>query len=356
MALEVSFKKKLGSFQLDVSFASGTERVGLLGASGCGKSMTLKCIAGIETPDSGRIVINGRTVFDSKRNINVPPQQRRTGFLFQNYALFPHMTVERNIMLVLHRLQRSERERKTAEILERFGLTDCARLRPRQLSGGQQQRAALARMMVLEPEIIMLDEPFSALDFFLKHRIENELLELLKDFHGTLLFVSHNRDEIYRICTQMQIISRGHICRGGSCTEIFEDPQTVAAAQLTGCKNIAPCIRISDTEIEVPDWNLRLCTARPVPPTVTHAGIRAHFIRPPCAGEHINVFEFTVIGRRSSPFSVSEYLTVPGGVLPLDRELEISSPSASSSDNMNEPGGKKLLCLPPESVLLLTDR
>ena len=153
--LEVSFRKKLATFTLDVSFSAGAECMGLLGASGCGKSMTLKCIAGIETPDSGRIVLNGRVLFDSEKRINLPPQQRKVGYLFQQYALFPTMTIRKNLELVLRNLPRKERRERAAAMLERMHLSAEADRKPDRLSGGQQQRAAIGRMLLSSPEIVM---------------------------------------------------------------------------------------------------------------------------------------------------------------------------------------------------------
>jgi len=353
MSIEVNIRKKLNSFTLDVSFTAEDAAVGLLGASGCGKSMTLKCIAGIEQPDCGRIVINGRTVFDSEQHINVLPKDRRCGFLFQNYALFPPMTVAQNIEIVLHHLPRAEQHRQTQEILRRFGIADLADRKPSELSGGQQQRAALARMMVLNPEIIMLDEPFSALDSFLKQRIETSVMELLSGFKGTLLFVSHNRDEVYRICSSIRIISEGHICRQGSCAEIFSDPQTVTAAELTGCKNIAAFRRESADTVFVPDWNLHLTLHSSVPREATHLGIRAHFIRPALPGETENCFDFTVRQYRNSPFSVSEYISVPGAPAALDRELSVDSGNVLQHPHAENSSAVQRLCLPAAALMLL---
>ena len=158
MALLVDIEKTLGSFHLQVQLEAGDEVLGLCGNSGCGKSLTLRCIAGVEKPDRGRIILNGVTLFDSEKHINLSPQKRRTGLLFQNYALFPNMTVRQNIRTGTLRNHRTEEERnrKVADIMENFGLSDLAGHYPRQLSGGQQQRTALARILVSEPQILIL--------------------------------------------------------------------------------------------------------------------------------------------------------------------------------------------------------
>ena len=156
MAIEVAIKKKIGNFCLDVAFSAGEEMFALLGASGCGKSMTLKCIAGIETPDEGKIILNGRTLFDSEKKINLIPQKRKVGYMFQDYALFPNMNVEKNIMAGMGRKPQKE---IVQDYIRRFRLEGLEHHLPRQLSGGQKQRVALARMMASQPEILLLDEP-----------------------------------------------------------------------------------------------------------------------------------------------------------------------------------------------------
>ena len=165
MSISVDIEKNLGAFRLDVHFSAGSEVIALLGASGCGKSMTLKCIAGIEKPDRGRIVVNDVTLFDSEKGVNLTPQQRHTGLLFQNYALFPNMTVLQNIRAGARRERDGgKRASITENVIKSFGLTNLVKCYPHQLSGGQQQRVALARILVSDPGVLLLDEPFSALD------------------------------------------------------------------------------------------------------------------------------------------------------------------------------------------------
>ena len=181
MALEVNIRKKFAGFCLSTEFTTDGGCLGILGASGCGKSMTLKCIAGIEKPTEGRIVLNGQVLFDSEKKIDVPVQQRRVGYLFQNYALFPTMTVEENLSIAMHG-RKEEKRGKIESYIKKFQLTGLEKRYPSQLSGGQQQRVALARMLLCEPQILMLDEPFSALDGFLKDTLQMEMLELIREF------------------------------------------------------------------------------------------------------------------------------------------------------------------------------
>ena len=192
MSLLVEIEKQLGNFHLDVRFQAETETLALLGASGCGKSMTLKCIAGIMTPDRGRIVLNDRVLFDSEAGIDLPPQQRRVGYLFQNYALFPTMTVEKNILCGIRSGSKAEKAAALSAALHRFRLEGLEKRYPAQLSGGQQQRVALARILCSQPEVILLDEPFSALDSYLKWDLELKLSDFLENFSGPILWVSHD--------------------------------------------------------------------------------------------------------------------------------------------------------------------
>ncbi|HHY59062.1 MAG TPA: ATP-binding cassette domain-containing protein, partial [Clostridia bacterium] len=206
MELRVQITKKLKDFSLKQDFTVGRETLGVLGASGAGKSMTLKCIAGLVTPDEGIIVLNGKTLFDSRRGINLPIQQRRVGLLFQNYALFPNLTVKENIAFGLRHLPKGERERRVEEIMARLGITGLAHSYPHQISGGEQQRTALARTLVTEPDCLLLDEPFSALDNQIRHRLEEELLETLRHFPGPVVFVTHNLRECYRVSDRIMIM------------------------------------------------------------------------------------------------------------------------------------------------------
>ena len=193
MSLEVNVTKRFDGFTLHAAFTAGDTATALLGASGCGKSMTLRCIAGIVRPDEGRIVLDGRVLFDSAQGIDLPPQQRNVGLLFQNYALFPNMTVEQNILCALKKEKDpAARRAACAEALRAMRLEELAKRLPGALSGGQQQRAALARILAAKPRILMLDEPFSALDSYLREEVEGEVGSLLAGFAGTALLVTHN--------------------------------------------------------------------------------------------------------------------------------------------------------------------
>lgn len=278
MSLSVRIRKNLGNFTLDVEFEAGDHVTGLLGASGCGKSMTLRCIAGVLTPDEGHIVLNGVTLFDSKRRINLPPQQRQVGLLFQSYALFPNMTVEQNLTAGLCREKdRSRKKEAVGEMLRRFYLTGLEKHRPAQLSGGQQQRVALARILLSRPKLLLLDEPFSALDGYLRWELELELSERLREFGGPVLLVSHSRDEVSRLCSHVCVISEGHAEPCIAVRQLFEAPPTRAAALLSGCKNYSLAAKAGQTKVEARDWGTVLECGRPVPDDVRYLGARSHY-------------------------------------------------------------------------------
>lgn len=277
MSLVVEIQKQLGDFRLEVQFEAERERLALLGASGCGKSVTLRCIAGILTPDTGRIVLDGRTLFDSAAKINLPPQRRRIGYLFQQYALFPNMTVAQNIAVAVR--NKSQRAVAVTESLRAFRLEEVSGQKPWQLSGGQQQRTALARILVSEPEAILLDEPFSALDSYLKYQLELELHDTLSSFPGSVLWVSHDRGEVWRNCGRVCVIDQGRSQPVQTMQELFHAPGTESAARLSGCKNYVAVLPRGDS-VDIPAWGCSLRCGRAVPEDTATIGIRSHHVVP----------------------------------------------------------------------------
>ena len=275
MSLYIDIVKTFPDFKLSVQVECENEVIALLGSSGCGKSLTLKCIAGIVKPDKGRIIINGETVFDIEKRINLPPQKRNVGYLFQNYALFPNMTVWNNISSVIKK-PRSERADIVANMINMFHLNDVKNLYPGQISGGQQQRVALARMLVLKPKILLLDEPFSALDTHLKWKVEQEVSAVLEEFNGTAILVSHDRGEAYRISGRIAVMDKGKIVSIGSKEEVFNYPKTLASTLITGCKNISKAEKSGDYQLNALDWGITLRTNQPVPDNLKYVGIRSH--------------------------------------------------------------------------------
>ena len=323
MSIFVDIKKSLGSFTLDVAFEAGEETLSLLGGSGCGKSMTLRCIAGIITPDKGVIRINGQTVFDSAAKINLKPQKRRVGYLFQNYALFPNMTVLQNIMVGLERekgLSRAQRRDKAMEYVGRLKLDGLEDRYPQQLSGGQQQRTALARILVSDPDLLLLDEPFSALDSYLREKTEKEVHDLIRAFGRTTLLVSHSRDEVFRMADRIAVYNNGRIDVAGEKHDVFRDPRTHTAALLTGCKNfstVSDLVHEDDhTTFTADDWGVRLT----VPGTRDGevVGLRRHYLTL-AEGPGENVFDMRIVDTIESTFEYTLFLRPAGtAVTPIE--------------------------------------
>lgn len=284
MSLAVDIIKKLPDFTLDVAFEAGNETLGFLGASGCGKSLTLRCIAGIDTPDEGKIIVNGTTFFDKaagkKPHINLTAQERKTALLFQNYQLFPNLDVYANVAAGLSpRIPQTELDHAVRVQLQRFGLIGLEQRYPAQLSGGQQQRVALARMLAAQPGILMLDEPFSALDAHLKSELEQNLISLFQQYEGTILYISHDIDEAYRFCDRIAVVNDGHIDELAPKHDVITNPQSLAAIRLSGCKNTTPALYIDDHHVRLPQWGITFYSQNIVDPHVAWLGIRAYYIK-----------------------------------------------------------------------------
>lgn len=315
MALTVQIQKRYGDFLLDVNFtAEDGEALALLGASGCGKSVTLKCVAGIDRPDRGRIELDGQVLFDSATGVNLPPQKRRMGFLFQSFALFPHMTVEQNVAVCLGSFEKRRRQARTAELLARLHLEGQAKLYPRQLSGGQQQRAALARIFACGPEVLLLDEPFSAMDSFLKEGLRLELKQILGAYEGVSVLVTHDRDEAYQLCDHLLLMKEGRVLVTGPTRQVFANPGTVEAARLTGCRNISRIRRLGPHQVCALDWDsLVLSTKEPVGEHIQAIGIRAHDLNPLGEGEG-QVNRIPVTGPKVTEMPFEWYVTLDNGI------------------------------------------
>lgn len=283
MSLSVNIKKEFPSFTLEVDFEAGAETLGFLGASGCGKSLTMRCIAGIETPDEGRIVVNDKVFFEcepgKKPTVNLTPQQRKTALLFQNYMLFPNLTVAENVAAGIERdMPKAERDQLVADELKRFGLEGFDKRYPAQLSGGQQQRVALARMLAARPDILMLDEPFSALDSHLKSVLEQNLVSLFDAFDGTVLYVSHDIDEALRFCDRIAVVEDGHVMEMDTGNELVNNPHSTAGIKLSGCKNATDAEKVDDHRVYLRKWGITVETDAVVPDDIVCLGVRAFFL------------------------------------------------------------------------------
>ena len=275
--LFVDIQKQLPGFFLDVTFNTDQTPLGVLGGSGAGKSLILRCIAGLDTPDKGRIVLNGKVLFDSSEKINLPPRDRACGVLFQNYALFPHLTIAENIAFGMpNKISQRELKQEIERQLIAVDLPGMGDRYSRELSGGQQQRVALARAKASQPGIMLLDEPFSALDTYLRDKQEKLLRNNLIYYQGVTLFITHNLEEAYRVCPNLLVVDRGKAIASGTKQAIFERPGNFRTAQLTGCKNFSRAVAISATKIKAVDWNCTLEVIEPIPESLAYVGIRAH--------------------------------------------------------------------------------
>jgi molybdate transport system ATP-binding protein len=310
----------LQGFSLNVNIETPPGVIGLMGASGSGKSMTLRCIAGISKPDKGRIELNGVVLFDSEKKINMPPQKRNTGFLFQDYALFTNMTVLQNIMTGAKHKIAKDNKITAEELAETFHIKQHLKKYPYQLSGGERQRCALARILAGSPNILMLDEPFSALDSHLRWELEMELSELLKHFDNPVLYVSHNRSEIYRLCDSIVIMTGAQNADLGDKLEIFKHPATVHAARLTGCKNITE-IKIMGRCVFVPNWGIEFEYFY-VPENANFIGIRANHIVPAAIAKKDEIavsFPFEIVNEIEDTFTNILMVRKQGTDLPAIR-------------------------------------
>lgn len=335
--LVVDLEKSLPGLEVTAQFTARDRPLAILGASGAGKSTILRCVAGLMTPTTGRIVLNGRVLFDAEQGINLPCAKREVGFVFQNYALFPHMRVARNIGFGLQDLPRQERRARVQYYLEVLQLQDLETYYPRQLSGGQQQRVALARALATNPKLLLLDEPLSALDSFLRDRVEKFLVDLFATYSGTTLLVTHKLEEAYRLCDHWLVLSKGEAIAHGRREKIFEHPPTYAIAQLTECKNISSVQPAEGCQgdyqgdehttscIRALDWNnCVLKVTEPLPELISYVGIRANHLRflPGPTGD--NVFPCWLVSISETPYGITLYVSI-GDPQPEKKEYHLQA-------------------------------
>ncbi len=305
MSLAIDVKKKYNGFQLDVQLVAESGVTGVLGASGAGKSMTLKAAAGLMKPDAGSVALDGRALYDSRARLSLPPQRRGIGYLFQNYALFPHMTVLQNVLCA-----RGATEKAAMALLDGLEMGSLLARYPGQLSGGQQQRAALARCLAARPRALLLDEPFSALDEHLREKMQLEVMGILRSFAGPAILVTHNRDEVFKLSTRLAVMDGGSVIAEGETKALFRDPGRIAAARLTGCKNISRARLIGPGRVYCVDWGIELQSERGLPDGSTHVGVRAHDFEP--AREGCPSIPMRVIDRYETPFAFDTLVDTGG--------------------------------------------
>ncbi len=341
MGIYIDIKKNLSGFRFAVKLSSQQDDIiGILGASGAGKSMLLNCIAGLVNPDEGIIRLNDKIFYDSAQGINLAPKDRKIGFLFQNYALFPHLTIAENIAFGLDGLSKAGRNKKVTELMERFRIAEMGKRYPSQISGGQQQRVALARALAAEPDILLLDEPFSALDNHLKNNLLKEMLVSLREYKRNTMFVTHNIEEAYRLCNRIAILSAGSVDIFGEKDLIFERPVSLAVARITGCKNIVAAFRNSANIIEVPDWGIQVKTSMEIVNDKGFAGIRANHVKLADDNAEENCFLAWIADESEAQFRTSLYLKIgsePHNPDDYHIQWEISKEQRESLRNFPQP-------------------
>ena len=343
MALSVDIEKKLGNFKLKIKFDEENETLALFGASGCGKSMTLKCIAGIEKPDRGRIVLDGKVLFDSEKHINLSPQKRNVGYLFQQYALFPNMTVEQNIACGIRKGRDSQ---KVSAMIQAMHLEGMEKKHPDQLSGGQQQRTALARILIGEPDILMLDEPFSALDTHLRYQMEQEVRRVIKSFGKSVLLVSHDSYEVYRLADRIAIMKDGLVEVIGDKKDIYLNPGTTNGAVLTGYRNISAAHGISEGLVFAEDWGSEIHVNGDVE-GITHIAARTESVK---LGGDENTVICIVEEVISNAFSYAFRVTPKNGLEGCEFVINTHTAHPEISE-----GSEVIVSVPKNDIVLLKD-
>jgi molybdate transport system ATP-binding protein len=236
--LQVRLVKRLAGFTLQAEWHAAGGVVALFGPSGAGKTLTLQCLAGLVRPDEGRIVVDGAVFYDGAAGLDVPPQRRRLGYVFQGYALFPHLSVADNVAYGLHGLPRIERRRRATQVLERLGLADLAGRRPRELSGGQRQRVALGRALAVDPDLLLLDEPLSALDAPLRRQLRLELMTIVREWGKATVLVTHDLAEAFQLADRVVVYEAGRVVQQAHKTELLSAPASERVARLMGVRNI----------------------------------------------------------------------------------------------------------------------
>lgn len=356
--LEVKIKRKLPGFTLDIDFKIDREILAILGPSGCGKTMTLQCIAGLVRPDEGFISLNGKVLYDSARGINLPPQERKVGLVFQQYALFPHLTVEQNIAYGINHLSKKEINERVERLLALVHIQGLGKRYPRHLSGGQQQRAAMARAMATEPELLLLDEPFSALDTVRKERLEMELLALQRSYRGNMLLVTHDLAQGYKLGSRIAIYDSGRIIQFDNKEQVINAPVNRVAARLTGVKNLidGTVVEITDEwiTVNIPGLGKTLQALKKNKSKISVGQQVTVGIRP----EYIQFVET----RRENTFLLTVDRVV-AGVTSMDCRLLLDSNSDfrlrasvfGAQCRQLTDGGECLVYLPPEHITIITE-
>lgn len=342
--LEIQIRVRLNGFTLDVAWSAGGGVSVLFGPSGSGKTLTLQCLAGLVRPDAGRIVVDGRVLFDGGAGIHVPPQDRRLGYVFQGYALFPHLTVRSNIAFGLHGRPREARVQRTGEVIDRLGLVGLEDRYPHELSGGQRQRVALGRALAIEPALLLLDEPLVALDLPARRALRDELRDILTDWSIPTVLVTHDFSEAYHLGDRVVIYDQGRVRQSAPRGELLWRPASEAVARILGFRNVlrGRVAEVSHAGLRIA-WRgqqleVRLPPDRPaafVPGNALSFFVRPEDLRlirkdgpPPDRTHHTNILSGRVVREadRGVTWMLMVRLDAPGEPAQGEFDLEIDVP------------------------------
>jgi molybdate transport system ATP-binding protein len=358
---EVEIKRALAGFNLDIAFSVDGEVLGILGPSGSGKTMTLHCIAGLLKPDSGSIKLNDRVLFDTAKKINLPPKDRNVGMVFQNYALFPHLTAFENIGYGIRHHTKAEITHRVQTLIGNMELEGLQNRYPEQLSAGQQQRVAVARALAPEPDLLLLDEPFSALDSLTKEQLEMQILDLRRFYKGNIILVTHDLAEAYRLSSRIAVYEAGKIVQCASKERLISHPINQKVARLTRFRNfmdgVITGIDQKNVWVSIPELNtnLKVVANGHKQLAVNQAimvGIRSEHVQSvPLPGQ--NTFEGTLNSCVENLASINCYFSLKNDKSG-SRNLEAAFPKSAAPAFTN--GANLFLYLPPEHIVIITDK
>jgi len=342
--LSVSLTKRLPDFTLDVTWDAADVVTGLFGPSGSGKTLTLDCLAGLARPDAGRIVLRDRVLFDAARGIDVPSRDRRLGYVFQGYALFPHLTASDNVAYGLRGRPRDERRRRVADVIGRLGLSGLEQRYPAQLSGGERQRVALGRALAPEPTLLLLDEPFSALDLPRRRALRDDLARVLRDWGTAAVVVTHDFTEAYRLADRIVVYEAGRVVQAAPRAELLWQPASEAVARIMGIPNVlhGTVVKATPDRIQL-RWRDQILEAvnsptrsyLPPPETPIAFFIRPEYVRlirkdrgPADPGHHMNLMTGVVVADEDfgTTWLLRIRLDAPGPPAQGDHDLQVEVP------------------------------
>jgi len=342
--LEVRLVKRLPGFTLDVEWTAGEGVAALFGPSGAGKTLTLQCLSGLLEPDAGRVVVDDRVLFDAETGVDLPPQRRQIGYVFQGYALFPHLSVADNIGFGLRDRPRAEARGRAADVIARMGLEGFEARRPHELSGGQRQRVALGRALAPDPALLLLDEPLSALDATLRQSLRDDVRRILAEWRTAAVLVTHDFTEAYRLGDRIVVYEAGRVIQSAPRAELLWQPASERVARIVGIRNVlhGTVLKATPERIQF-RWRGQVLEAvnsptrsyLPAPESPLAFFIRPEYVRlirkdrdSPDPGHHMNLMEGRVVGEADFGTTWTLYvrLDAPGEPAQGEYDLEIEVP------------------------------